>query len=71
MKTEWNRLPRQYLLNLATTVVGRPFEKWISQQVETRNAKVAQDQNLMVDLDPDVYEAFVNSTHVSSKSAHS
>ena len=68
-KTEWTRLPRQYLLNLATTVLGKVFEKFISEQVEARNAKVAQDQHLLVDLDADVYQAFMNSTHISSKLA--
>ena len=65
--SEWNRLPRQFLLNLAATVIGEPFEKWVSAQIEACNAKIAKDQNLMVDLDPDVYRAFMNSSHVSSK----
>ena len=61
------RLPRQWILNVVFTVVGRPFADWVNRQVEDRNATRASEQNLMIDLDPEVAEAFAQSTHVSTR----
>ena len=47
------------------TVAGRPFADWVAQQVAERNSARADEQNLMIDLDPEVAKAFQGSTHVS------
>ena len=61
------RMPRQWLINVAYTIIGEPFEKWIGGQVTTRNTKVAENNKLMIHLDPTIAQCFKDSTQVSSK----
>ena len=61
------KLPRQYVANIICTIVGDPFEAWVQERIEARNAKVAEEQELMIELDPQVAEAFRNSTAISRK----
>jgi len=61
------RLPRQWLLNVIYTVVGQEFAAWINLQIERRNQERASEQQLMIDLDPEVAKAFRASTHVSTR----
>ena len=49
------------------TIVKKPFSDWVSNLIETRNHKIAVDKNLLIDMDPDVAEAYAASTAVSSK----
>ena len=60
-------MPRQWLINVARTICGQEFERWIDQQVALRNAKVADNNNLNIHMDPEVHKAFMESTQVSSK----
>ena len=39
--------------------MGDQFAEWVSEQIEERNAKVAEKGNLMLELDPDVAAAVV------------
>ena len=61
------RMPRQWLINVAFTVCGEGFERWINQQVQSRNTKVAESNKLMIHLDPEIHRAYMESTQVSSK----
>jgi hypothetical protein len=61
------RMPRQWLINVAFTVCGEGFERWINQQVQNRNTKVADNNKLMIHLDPEIHRAYMESTQVSSK----
>ena len=61
------RMPRQWLINVAFTVCGEGFERWINQQVKARNTKVAESNKLMIHLDPEIHRAYMESTQVSSK----
>jgi hypothetical protein len=36
------------------TVVGPDFERWVESEMNSRNSKLAEQQNLLVDLDPDI-----------------
>lgn len=49
------------------TIIKKPFSDWVSNLIETRNHKIAVDKNLLIDMDPDVAEAYAASTAVSSK----
>ena len=42
---ELPKLPRDWILNIAHTVIGDEFGNWILQQVEERNAKMAIERN--------------------------
>lgn len=61
------RLPKEFLANVAFTVIGDPFGQWVKQQIEARNQKLTTEKQLNIDLDPELAAAFNASTAVSSK----
>ena len=63
-----HKLPRQWVVNILYTIVGRPFADWVQEQINGRNEKLANDHNLMIELDPEIAAAFKASTQISSKS---
>ena len=65
--SEIKKLPREYLGNIIYTVIGEPFRTWVDQRVDQRNEKIVEDQNLAIELDPEVYDVFKASSHVSGK----
>ena len=52
---------------MAYSILGDTFSSWVKQQIEDRNEYVAEKGNLMMEMDPEVYQAFVASTAVSCK----
>ena len=40
---ELRRLPEQFIVNVASTVIGKKFDDWVKDQIYTRNQKVAKD----------------------------
>lgn len=63
---EVEKLPRQYIANVIYTVVGPVFKQWVEGEINKRNAKIIEDQNLAIDMDPEIYEAFMASKHIST-----
>ena len=61
------KLSRQYIANIIYTVVGTPFANWVRDKVDARNTKIKQEQNLLIEMDPDIAAAFRASTSVSGK----
>ena len=61
------KLPRQWVVNVLNTVVGRQFSDWVREQIDARNKKLRADHNLNIELDPEIAEAFRASSQVSSK----
>ena len=61
------RLPKEFLGNVAFTVLGDVFGDWVKQQIESRNEKVLVERNNAIEMDPEMAEAFNRSTAVSSK----
>ena len=59
------KLHRQFVANLIYTIVGDPFKKWVDKVIEDRNAKIIDQQNLDIDLDPAIMKVFNASTSVS------
>ena len=51
---EIRKLPREWLGNVIYTVVGEPFQQWVNSQIEARNAKFKKEQELEVELDPEI-----------------
>ena len=49
---DMHRLPRYYIINVAYTIVGQPIKNFVSEGVRERNDKIAENRNLMIDLDP-------------------
>ena len=61
------KLPRQWIINVIYSIVGDDLREWVSQQIKSRNEKLAEKQDLMIDLDPDIAAAFGSSLNISSK----
>ena len=64
---DWGRLPRQFICNIANTIIGAPFNDWVMQADNDRNQVVAAKQDCMIHMDPDIARAFAASTAISSK----
>ena len=48
-------------------MVGQPFKMWVHEQVEERNALMAEKREVMIAMDPQMAAKFQASTHVSRK----
>ena len=68
---EVEKLPRQYIANVIYTVVGLVFKQWVEGEINKRNAKIIEDQNLAIDMDPEIYDAFMASKHISTQQGSS
>ena len=49
---EHSRLQREYVSTLIYTIVGEPFVKWVEARIKARNAKVSEQNDMNVYLDP-------------------
>ena len=61
-------LPRQYIANVIYTTVGKPFYDWVEQKIQERDQEIVKDQNMGINLDPEIAAIFKASTSVSGKS---
>ena len=57
-------MPKQFIINVAYKIVGKQFADWVKDRVVLRNTKVTQERKLLIELDPEIYAAFTNSTAV-------
>ena len=67
---EISKLPKQFIINVAFSIIGDPFAKWVRSQIEMRNEKVTKEKDLLIAMDPLVAQAFQNSTSVSVSSCN-
>ena len=51
---EHPQLPRQWLINVIFTVGGDDFGRWAQRMQDDRNNKMAQDNGLLIDIDPEI-----------------
>ena len=64
------KVPRAWLCNIAYTIIGDSFHNWVRQAIADRNHVMAQKQNLNIEMDPEIYQAFQQSVNISSKRSH-
>ena len=64
---EQAKLPKQWVVNVACTLLGKPFNDWIKEKINNRNEKVAIERDVMISVDPEIAAAFNGSTAVSRK----
>ena len=50
---------------MAYSILGETFSSWVKQQIDERNARVAEKGDLMIEMDPEVRAAFMESTAIS------
>ena len=51
-KKEKARLGRQYLINVLYTRLGQKFKEWVNERVNARHAKVKEEGDKYINLDP-------------------
>ena len=61
------KVPKQWIVNICAAVIGADFKEWVAEQVEERNAVMAQQKEVMISMDPVMAAKFTASTHVSRK----
>ena len=49
------------------TMLGDSFAQWVDQQVAARNAKVKDERDMEIEMDPDIIAIFQASTSVGGK----
>ena len=67
MGREVLKLPRAYIANFIYTLVEQPFADWVYSGIESRNQKLTQKNDMLVQMDPEIARIFVASTTVSGK----
>ena len=63
-----DRLPRQWLINVCNTIMGRLFAQWVERVCRSRNENLANKHDLLIEMDPDIARVFTQSTSISNKS---
>ena len=63
-----DKVPRQWIVNICYTILGKPFADWVGESIAHRNQKVAEKQDLLLDLDPEILKAFHQSKNISTVS---
>ena len=61
------KTPKQWIVNVCAAVIGADFKHWVQDQIEERNAIMAEKKEIMISMDPVMAEKFAASTHVSRK----
>ena len=64
---EITKLSRGYLSNVIYTIMGEPFQQWVTAQVNLRNQMVALEGNNVISMDPQIAQIFNQSTSISGK----
>ena len=49
---EISKLPKQFIINVAYSIIGDPFGKWVRDQIELRNHKITKQKDLLIAMDP-------------------
>ena len=62
-----HKVPRQWLINVAYTVIGEPFSTWVKDEISSRNEELAKKKKLLIDMDPEIAKAFHDSVNISSR----
>jgi hypothetical protein len=62
---EIRKMPRQYICNVIFTCLKDPFQEWVNERCSQRNADIAVEHNLNIELDANIAKAFHASTAVS------
>ena len=61
------RLPREWILNMCHSLLKDDFQNFIDNKVEDRNEALKSTKGLTMNMAPEIYEIYKNSSSVSSK----
>lgn len=65
IKKEIKKLSRSYLGNVIYTVIGDPFNEWVNIKVKERHQKFKEKKEMMIHMDPEIAQIFLQSSSVS------
>ena len=66
-KAEIESLHRTYIANVIYTVAGEDFQDWVDKKMKERTKRIAEERDLNIKMDPEIYEIFKKSTSISGK----
>ena len=55
---ELDKVHRQWMYSVLSTVIGTPFTKWVERGVQARNEEIARERNMLIQMDPAIARAF-------------
>ena len=64
---EVENLHRGYVANVIYTIVGDNFKDWVDKKLKERTKKMAEEKDLNIKMDPQIYKIFKASTSISGK----
>ena len=67
VKNEIDKLPRAYIGNICQTIAKDNFTQWVKQRVEARNAKIAAEKEVAINMDQNILDIFNASNAISGK----
>lgn len=63
---DMHKVPRQWIINVAYSVIGEPFNTWVKEEIVNRNDELAKKQKLLIEMDSEIAKAFHSSVNISS-----
>ena len=64
---EIHKVPKQWICNVANSILKNIFQDWVKQQVDIWNRTVTEKKDMIIQMDPEIAAAFFTSTKVSRK----
>ena len=55
---EMEKLPKQWIVNVIYSSIGKDFADWVKARVIERNTNIVKVRQLGIDMDPGVFAAF-------------
>jgi hypothetical protein len=62
-----HKLPRQWIIDVMSSVIKEPFLQWVAEGVKWRNQQRISKNNLAVKVKSEILKIFLESSHVPSK----
>ena len=66
-KQEIDKVSREWICNVCATIMKNKFTDWLNKNIKKRNEKLVDKNEMNIEMDKDIYDAFIASTAVSSK----
>ena len=66
-QAEIESLHRTYIANVIYTVVGEDFRDWVNKKMQERTKRIAEERDMNIKMDPEIYQVYKNSTSISGK----
>ena len=60
------KFPRSYIGCVIYTIADAEFKLWVDERVKARNKKIAEQNQLLIELDPELAQIFAESTAIST-----